>query len=172
MAPIELVLLSSDLKATALFIGYLSSAIGLTVFINYSILYGAYRALPPSQATRKATSYRHRYAQLFAALAAASLAVTWYHMVNYLVLSYRVWAHYMDEPLPTGLWTHRGILGEQPTRLALGRWLKDTALFEDAWEIVVERSRRFWWSQQIILGAAAWSIFVGMEGESILRMEI
>lgn len=29
---------------------------------------------------------------------------------------------------------------------------------------MIERSGRYWWSQQVFLGAAAWSVFVGIEG--------
>jgi hypothetical protein len=55
-------------------------------------------------------------------------------------------------------------------RLFLGRWLEDTSLFRDAWKIAIEWSRRYWWSQQIFMGAAAWSVYVGTEGESLVRM--
>ena len=167
MAPIEPDLFFSSLKAIAIFAGYLMTAAGLTGLVVYPNIYVAYRNLPPSQATRTASSKRARHMQLFACLAATSLAVTWCHLYRYLVLSYRVWAHHMDEPLPTGLWTRRGILGQEPTGLALGRWLQDTPLFVDGWEIVTERSRRFWWSQQIFLLAAPWSIFIGLEGIAI-----
>jgi hypothetical protein len=49
--------------------------------------------------------------------------------------------------------------------LALGRWLKDTKLFREAWEIAVEKSARYWWTQQIFFGTAAWSVFLGIEGD-------
>jgi hypothetical protein len=76
----------------------------------------------------------------------------------------------MGEPVPPTLWGENGYIAFGTLRLALGRWLKDTSLFRDAWEIVTERSRRYWWSQQIFLGAAAWSVFVGIEGKSFVRV--
>ena len=76
MAPVEPDLSTSKLKAIAIFVGYLSLAIGLTAYIGYKSIYKAYESLPPSQATRKALSNRRRNTQIFASLAIASLAIT------------------------------------------------------------------------------------------------
>ena len=72
----------------------------------------------------------------------------------------------MGEVIHPTMWSDNGYIAFGALRLALGRWLKDTSLFRDAWEIVIERSGRYLWSQQIFLGAAAWSVYVGIEGES------
>lgn len=170
MAPIEPNIHNSNLRPLSMFGGYLVLASGLSGLISYDVLYKAFRSLPPSQDTRHRQSNREKHMQIFAILAVLSLAMTWYHMLQYFALSYRVWAHEMDEPLPLTLWGENGYFAFGTLRLALGRWLKDTSLFEDAWEIVIERSSRYWWSQQIFLGAAAWSVFVGIEGESCVRM--
>jgi hypothetical protein len=166
MAAIEPDQFNSNLQAIAPFAGYLLFVIGLTAFLAYQNIGKASHSLPPSQGTRKASSNRRIKMLLFAGLTIASWAIVWYHMVRFFILSYRVWTHQMDEPLPTGVWTHGGILGQQPTSLALGRWLKDTSLIDDACRIVTERSGSFWWSQQIFLVAAPWSVFVGLEGMS------
>lgn len=170
MAPIEPDLHNSNVRPLSIFAGYLILASGLSGLISYDVLRRAFRSLPPSQDTRHRQSSHEKHVQLFAILALLSLAVTWYHMLQYVALSYRAWAYEMDEPLPSTLCGENGYFAFGTLRLALGRWLKDTSLFRDVWEIVVERSSRYWWSQQIFLGAAAWSVFVGIEGESGMRM--
>jgi hypothetical protein len=162
MAPIEPDLSRSNLKPLAIFGGYLLNAIGLTAFLSYFVLYRAFQSLPPSQATRFRASNRKKHVQIFSALAIVSLGVTWYYMLSFFWLSYRSWASEMGELVPGHFWSEytRG----QIQGLELGRWLKDTELFREAWEIASEKSGRYWWTQQIFLGAAAWSVFLGMEG--------
>ena len=167
MAPIEPDLYNSNLRPLSVFGGYLILASALTGLVSYDVLYKAFRALPPSQDTRHRQSNREKHMQLFALLAVISLATTWYYMLQYFALSYRVWAYEMGEILPSTLWGENGYLEFGTLRLSLGRWLLDTSLFRDAWEIVIERSGRYWWSQQIFLGAATWSVFVGIEGEPL-----
>lgn len=163
MAPIEPDLSNYNIKPIAIFTGYLLNALGLTAFLSYFVLYGAFKALPPSQATRFRASSRKKYVRIFASLGLLSLGVTWYYMFSFFWLSYRVWALQMGELVPEHFWGDEGLL-KGTGGLALGRWLKDTELFRDAWEIAAEKSGRYWWSQQIFLGAAAWSVFLGMEG--------
>ena len=164
MAPIEPDLSNSNIRPLAIFGGYLGVCVALTGLISYSVLWKAYRSLPPSQDTRHRKPSREKHVYLFVGLAIASLAATWFYMFKFFVLSYRVWAYEMGEELPLQLWGENGVFEDGQLKLALGRWLHDTTLFNDAWEIVVEKSRRYWWSQQIFLGAAAWSVFVGVEG--------
>ena len=166
MAPIEPDLYNSNLLPLSIFGGYFFLAVSLTGLISYDVLYKAYRALPPSADTRHRKPSREKHVQLFVVLAVVGLAITWFHMLSFFALSYRTWAYEMGEDIPLALWGEKVYLSSYTdVRLALGRWLKDTSLFKDAWEIVIERSRRYWWSQQIFLGAAAWAVFVGIEGE-------
>ena len=104
--------------------------------------------------------------QLFAVLALISLVATSYHMLQYFAVSYSAWAYEMGEVIRLTMWSDNGYIAFGALRLALGRWLKDISLFRDAWEIVIERSGTYWWSQQIFMGAAAWSVYVGIEDES------
>lgn len=146
MAPIEPDLSNSNLRPLSIFSGYLILATTLIVFIAYRVLYRAYTTLPPSQATRLRTSNRNKHVQIFGALAIVSLALTWHHMLSFFALSYRVWAHQIGEPVPMGLWGEGGIFTSEEERgvgFALGRWLSDTSLMRDAWEIVIEKSRRY-----------------------------
>ncbi|KAI9874506.1 MAG: hypothetical protein M1830_009676 [Pleopsidium flavum] len=166
MAPIEPDTSNCNLRPLLLLSGYLFTATALTTLIIRNVLYRAHRSLPPSQTTRHRQSNRRKHVQIFASLSVLSLAITSYYLYSSLSLSYRVWAHERGEALPCGLWRRGGVFGsgDEGVALELGRWMNDTTLVWDNWEIIVERSRRFWWSQQIFLGTTVWSVFVGIEG--------
>jgi len=166
MAPIEPDTSNSNIRPLFLLGGYVFTATALTALIIRQVLYRAYRSLPPSQTTRHRQSNRRKHLQIFAALSVLSLSVTWYYLYSSLSLSYRVWARERGEALPSGLWGRGAIFGggDESVRLELGRWSKDTSLVWDSWEIIAEKSRRFWWSQQISLGTTVWSVFMGIEG--------
>lgn len=131
MAPIEPDLHNSNVRPLSIFARYLILASGLSGLISYDVLRRAFRSLPPSQDTRHRQSNHEKHVQLFAILALLSLAVTWYHMLQYVALSYRAWAYEMDEPLPATPCGENGYFAFGTLRLALGRWLKDTSLFRD-----------------------------------------
>ena len=168
MAPIEPDLSNSNLRPLAIFASYLVAASGLTTFITRNVIYRSYKGLPPSQATRLRESKRRKHVYVFLGLAGASLATTWWHMLGFFSLSYRSWAHEMGQPLPERFWGENGAFGEGKTGLTLGRWLSDTELFRDAWEIVIERSQRYWWGQQIFFATAAWALYVSIEGKDLM----
>lgn len=44
------------------------------------------------------------------------------------------------------------------------RWLADTPIYQDAFEIVAEKARRHWWGQQIDLSLVPWSALLAVEG--------
>lgn len=44
------------------------------------------------------------------------------------------------------------------------RWLADTSIYQDAFEIVTEKARRFWWAQQVDLSLVPWSVLLAVEG--------
>ncbi len=168
MAPIEPDPYNSNVRPLLLLGGYLLVAISLTTLVIRNVLYRAYKSLPPSQTTRHRQSRRTKHVQILAALSILSLVVNGYYTFRCLSLSYRVWAHERGEVLPTGLWGRGGEFSAQDERvgLELGRWFKDTSPFWDSWEIVAEKSRRFWWTQQLLLGTTVWSVFVGFEGKT------
>lgn len=166
MAPIEPDTSNSNFQPLVLLGSYLFVTGALTTLIVRNVIYRASNALPPSQTTRHRESKRRKHVQIFAALAALSLAMTGYHVYSSLSLSYRVWALERGEMLPNGLFGPGGIVGggDESVGLELGRWLKDTSLLLDHWEIIIEKSRRFWWSQQLLLGSTVLSLFMGIEG--------
>jgi hypothetical protein len=44
------------------------------------------------------------------------------------------------------------------------RWLADTPIYQDAFEIVAEKARRLWWGQQVDLALVPWSVLLAIEG--------
>ena len=173
MAPIEPDLYNANFRPISLFSGYIVLASSLTYLITRRVLYRAYTSIPPSQATRHRQHDRQRHVRIFAGLTVLSLGVACYQLFSLLSLSYKVWAHERGEALPIGLWGRGGLFGgDEGQGLALGRWFHDTDLLRETWEIAIEKSRRFWWTQQLWLGAAAWSVFLGIEGEHLHSFEV
>ena len=149
MAPIEIDTTNSKVEPAVLFAGYLTTSLSLTSVIVRT-LQQAFVVLPPSQATPS----RRKHVQIFSALSMLSLSVVWYYVFAFFTLTYRVWASERGvDMLNGGFWN-----GAWLTDLELSRWLRDTPIFTDMWEIALERSSRFWWSQQLFLGGAAWAV--------------
>lgn len=44
------------------------------------------------------------------------------------------------------------------------QWLSDTPVYQDAFEIMAEKARRFWWSQQVDMALIPWSLLLALEG--------
>lgn len=68
---------------------------------------------------------------------------------------------------PSSLFGDKGALrsGEHPGRVHIVRWLNDTPFYRDGLEIVAEKARHFWWSQQASLGLVSWGSFLAIEGQ-------
>lgn len=143
-----------NLRPIAILTSYLCLAFALTALILRTLY--QIRTIPrPSQETRTLSRNHRLQIQIIGILAVTSLAVTWSYMFKFFTLSYRTWAR------------DRGIsdaFRENSAQLYWGQWLKETSLFRDAWETVTEESKRFWWSQQILLITTAWSVYLGIEG--------
>ncbi|KAF7545489.1 hypothetical protein G7Z17_g9129 [Cylindrodendrum hubeiense] len=129
-------------------------------------LHRAYRGLGPSQDTRGRVTRRNTLLPVFTGLALISLLQAVYGSVSYAVLSYKVWASDSGVELPTRFYGDNGIFpqGENATPVYLVQWLSDTPIHLDAFEIVTEKARRFWWRQQIDLGLVSWSMLLAIEG--------
>lgn len=168
MAPIELDHPNSNLRPLAIFAAWASTIFALTGLVG-SFIYRGDASLPPSQATRHRESRRWKHIQIFGILAALSCLVAFYFEADCLILSYKVWALERGEQLPTALWGEHGIFGddENTVELQLGRWAHDTFPMVELYDIVFEKSRRAWWSQQLLLGATAWSVFMSIEGSQL-----
>lgn len=136
----------SNARPIGILAGYLSACAYLATIIIASI----YR-----QATSSHSASRRRNAIIvFSALAALSLATTWYHMFCFFQWSYQQWES-----------TH---LEKLDSELHLGEWLRDTTLFKQAWVSTLEQPPRAWWSLQIFAFCAIWSVMLAWQGENML----
>ena len=163
MAPIEPEVANSNTIPLLRFAGYFVTAIALTGFLGTNV-YGAYSSLPPSQQTRLRSSSRRKHVWIFVALTVVSLAVKWYHLLSYCALSYRSWADEMDVPFSVTLFGEGGLFDKNGHGLMLGRWLQDMSPKDDFFEITLEKSRRYWWTQQLALTGTVFAVFLGIEG--------
>ncbi|KAI1393557.1 uncharacterized protein F4822DRAFT_16706 [Hypoxylon trugodes] len=145
------------------------------VYLTYAIiasLYTSYKSLGPAQDTRSRLAQRKRLVPVFVGLAVAAFSVAAYTSVASAILSYKTWAyeHGVDRPEQYEQFTTKDELFPPPEntrRLDLSfiaHWLSDTPVYFDALEIVAEKARRFWWSQQIDVATAAFSILLSIEG--------
>lgn len=155
----------SNIRPIAILAAYLS----LSALLTCSILRTLYRISKNSRARQSNPSHqrlRSRHLLIFASLAVICLGITWFYMLSFFTFSYQEWAHKEDVALPMGLWGPSGVFdgGKDKIGLHLGLWLRDTKLFREAWETVIDGSIRFWWSQQIFLITMAWSVHLGIEG--------
>ncbi|KAJ5591700.1 uncharacterized protein N7459_002069 [Penicillium hispanicum] len=154
-------------RSLAFFFGYLSIATGLILSI-IRVINVRYHARQKQNDWNGPQRRKQFY--LFAILAALSLGFTWFHMISLFVWSYKNWAS-----SPNGL-LYSSI--DMPTVTRMGLWLKNTYVFQEAWETVSENPTRFWWSGQIFGWTIGWSIFLGITGrfgtalEEMLRGEI
>jgi hypothetical protein len=164
VAPIDSGRYSTNIRHYPSFDGYLVVACALTSLTCYNVLYKTSRALPSSQDTQHRRWNGEKHMQLFAVLALIKPR-------DDVPPQAAILCHIL---LCLGIRDGRGNTSYNVGRqrlyrlgalwLALGRWLKDTSLFRESWEIVIERSGRYWLNQQIFLRAAAWSVYVGIEG--------
>jgi len=140
--------LSPNFRPLAIFSSYMIVATALTL----SILYTAY-----SQAQLSSKGPVAKFKVLFfGILAVLSLWTTWSYMFSFFDLSYTTWAS-----------AHNVHVSD----IQLGAWLRDTKLFEQAWATVCLTPGRYWWTHQIFLDAALWSLFVGHEGTHLISAD-
>lgn len=102
-------------------------------------------------------------AQISLASAAVCLGITWYHMLSFFSLSYRVWAVQHGIKLLAAPQSLAELISWMQA-IHLGQWLKDVKLFREAWEVAMETPARLFWSQPIFFITAAWSFYVGRQG--------
>jgi hypothetical protein len=113
-----------------LFLSYIASALYLSTTITFDLWkqYNATLAAPSKDATVSANrAARTRHVKIYAFLASISFATLSYHMLSFLLASFAAWdgtARFEWQRASAG---------------ALGRWMLETALFEDfAKELVVD----------------------------------
>ena len=150
----------SNIRPISILTAYILLAVLLTTTIFRTLLHIS-KTPSPFPASPRAQKRKAISISIFTLLSLLSLLTTWHYMLSFFVLSYKIWAMRTNTPLPTTLFGRHGI---KATTLQLGPWLRDTTLFRDAWETVIDGNTRFWWSQQIFLISTVWSVALGVEG--------
>ncbi|KAJ5312500.1 hypothetical protein N7508_003330 [Penicillium antarcticum] len=142
-----------DYRSLSILFFYLFSCAALTTKILLNI-YQRY------QARKTQSNWRHDYGiqfVTFIALSIVSIATTWHYMFALFAHSYRNW----EAAQPP----KQQVLIELAPRLAKWEfWLRDTKLFQEAWECVSATPARSWWSEQIFEWTIGWSLFLGVMG--------
>ncbi|KAH7136367.1 hypothetical protein EDB81DRAFT_656986 [Dactylonectria macrodidyma] len=138
---------ATNTRPIAILAGYMATAAALTAWcISIIRSRPAVAGLSASEKSRRRTAVA-----VFGVLAALSLATTWYHMFRFFQWSYLQWA--ASHPL------------DDPSALYLGRWLRDTGLFRQAWASTLETRPRAWWSTQIFGFCANWSVMLATQSK-------
>ncbi|KAI2630873.1 hypothetical protein GGR54DRAFT_584636 [Hypoxylon sp. NC1633] len=153
-------------------LGVIGAHLVSIVYLTYALaasLYTSYKALSPAQDTRSRLAQRKRLVPAFLGLAVVSLCLATYTTGASAVLSYRTWAHEHSLHRPERFMTDEELFPESKGSSNLSfthiaQWLNDTPIYYDALEIVVEKARRFWWSQQVDLAMVAFSMLLSIEG--------
>ena len=142
-----------------------AGSISLLAFISFTI-----RRLPasltPSSSTRQQEVQRRRHVFLFALLAILSFSLVLYYTVARYLLSYEFWVnhHGSRQDIPNTLPGASYVPANSDESLQLGPWFASQSVPLQFYEVIAEKSRRFWWGQQFFAGLIAWSTFVGVEG--------
>ena len=105
--------------------------------------------------------------QIYTNLSLLSFAVLSYHMLSFLVISYKTWASARNIPIPQSFFGHEGLFDLQngAINIQVWQWLTSSTLFQDFAETICDDSARYWWTQQALLTTMAWSFFMSVEGE-------
>ncbi|KAL0473228.1 hypothetical protein QR685DRAFT_516201 [Neurospora intermedia] len=142
-----------------------ASHITVPIYLTYIIglgLYRSYAQLGPAQDTRGRISQRQKLVTVFGSLSLLSLASAIKSGLEYLALSYKVWAS--ERGIPVLQTLSGGFSLKNLTPEHVRAWLNDTPLSLDALEIVAEKARRLWWGQQLDLAMVSWTMLLVVEG--------
>ena len=160
-----------NLAGALIFTVYVVSALFFTGVIIAMLLYSPQSAHGSSSSsspkTRDRLSHGKRL-QIFASLSVLSFAILSYHMMDFLIVSYKAWALERDTEVPQRLFGHDGLidLRQGITRVYIWQWLTSSTLFQDFAEIICGSSARYWWTQQALLTTMIWVFFMSIEGAS------
>lgn len=158
-----------NLAGAVIFIIYVVSALFFTGIIVGILSYSpesTHRSSSLSSTKTHQRSSHENKVQIFKALSTLSFAVLSYHMMSFLILSYKAWALERGIELPQEFLGPNGLIDIQhgTSHLYIWEWLTSSVLFRDFAEIICGSSARYWWTQQALLGTMAWSFFMSIEG--------
>lgn len=155
----------SNAKPIAVFSAQILLVIAASTKVLLTAQRGA-RALPPPTSTRAQRPVRRRHVILFSALAFLSLSSVTFFAVIWRVLSYLEWAETGNHQTPGSLWTGWYGTGEKGVgRWRLGDWMSDKDLVRESDAMAVSK---FEVTSQHFVGLLANSLFIGIEGRSLL----
>ena len=117
----------SNFRPIAIFSSYMLLCLSLSLLLISNI----FRNCVPLTSIKASSRSPGKLITLFAVLAGLSLATTWYYMFRFFEASHNTWL----------LW-HPGDFSQDG--LQLGRWLRDTQLFKQAWGIAINGQHRYW----------------------------
>lgn len=159
-----------NLIGAVIFICYVSLALYLTGFITGTLLHPYQSVRSPRSRYGARNLFLERQVQIFALLSVVSFSILSYHMINVLLQSYKAWATAQNiEPKHQPEKDGSSLEGHVYwSCICLWEWLKDSHLFEDFGNAILENNSRFWWTQQVLLVSIAWSVFMSVEGRSFV----
>ncbi|KAK4123475.1 hypothetical protein N657DRAFT_690218 [Parathielavia appendiculata] len=164
MAPVE-VHREPSVLPTVLAVSHVAAAAYASYTVGRS-LYQSHKALRPAEHTRHRRAQRTKLVAAFGSLAALGLIFAITSSLDYLTLSYKVWASERGIQVPDSLFgncTMSTGAANKPS-LHLRYWLSDTPVYLDAVEIIAEKTRRWWWGQQLDLATLSWTALLVVEG--------
>ena len=148
----------------------LRNPLGAIIFFSYILVALVFTSLILSSLFRSYHVETHREASsghfTFGALSALSFASLTYHMLFFLITSYRGWA------LARGI-----VLPGSPSDLIRGQaqlhiwpWAVSSTLFHDfATELFAPKDARLVWTQSAFVASMGSSVFIAIEGRSYVR---
>ncbi|KAL8693386.1 MAG: hypothetical protein Q9218_001778 [Villophora microphyllina] len=150
---------AQNVAGAVIFTGYVLGALLLTMLI-VTDLYKAYHSQSPSKPSPNSISIVSKQLQIYIALAVLSFSTLSFHMLNYLIYSYRAWATHTS---PGTIQGPGEVLSGQGLQ-SIWQWLTQSTLFKDFAETICENSANYWWTQQALLVTMASALFISIEG--------
>lgn len=143
---------STNVLGALTFTLYVLSALVLTTYISISL-----------------SSVKHARIQLFTTLATISFATLSYHMLHFLINSYRAWALQQPHPitLPQGGNGLGEIVADAWSKVDVWQWLKDSTLFEDFAHEALGSRARSWWTVIALCASIHWAVSMSIDGECL-----
>lgn len=155
-----------NLAGAIVFVVYVISALLFTGMIVGILTYSPKKSWSPTMSNRqRRLSYESKF-QIFTALSVLSFSVLAYHMISFLVISYRGWASVRGIEVPSRFFGQDDVIDLQKriVRVYIWQWLTSSTLFKDFAEIICGSSARYWWTQQALSVTMTWSFFMSIEG--------
>ena len=164
MTSISVVMPGTNLLSAVIFTVYVLSALFITSFISYNLLYRYVALLPHYLSQRHGHASIDAHIQTFLTLSIFSFSILSHHMLGFLVLSYKEWAVNQGLPLPQSVFGVDGIFGKGRVELFIWRWLASSTLFLDFALDICASWERYWWIGQALWATMGVAVFMGSYG--------